>query len=277
MAWRETSGGLQRLCLALWCAGAVLLGLGWWGDASAFWSSRPFLTNVFSSLTAVSFGVPFAVIVLGRVGVAQTEQVEARAAQRLAARVSQDFASAAQRLLRGPRSSLQEAEAGLLAAEAAAQEAIRRWESARDDDSLRELRELVTGGALDTALESFRKAVMPGHSAVALVADVSVQWSFLNGVVRSRLLETGGKWLAPVHAAQIDQMVSRLARDPYMDAWLRDGDMAIRRFCTTPATSAEMSPALRDLWAQLETGSETAEAVSRLRGLASEAARVLAR
>jgi hypothetical protein len=276
-AWRETPGGLRPLCVALWCTGVLFLALGWWGDTSGFWSSRPFLTNVFSSLTAVAFGVPFAVIVLGRLGVAQAEQVEARAAQRLAARVSEDFLSAAQRLLRGPRTSLQDAETGLMAAEATAQEAIRRWESARNDDSLRDLRGLMTSGALDAALENFRQAVIPGRSAIAVVADVSIQWSFLNGIVRSRLLESGGSWLAPFEAAQTDEMVRRVARDPYMDGWLRDADIAVRRFSKTSARSVGMSAALRDLWTQLEIGAETIEAVSRLSDLAAEAARVLAR
>jgi hypothetical protein len=275
MAWQETPGGLRTFCLALWCIGFLLLGLGWWGDASGFWSSKPFLTNVFSSLTAVAFGVPFAVIVLGRVGVAQAEQVEARAAQRLAARVSEDFMSATQHLLRGPRISLREAGTGLMAAEATAQEAIRRWESVHDDDSVWDLRELITSGALDEALEHFRQAVIPGRSAIALVADVSIQWSFLNGAVRSRLLESGGSWIAPFEAAQTDEMVRRIARDPYMDGWLRDTDMAVRRFSATLTQSADMSPALHDLWTQLEIGAETIEAVSRLPELAAEAARML--
>jgi hypothetical protein len=99
----------------------------------------------------------------------------------------------------------------------------RQWESARDDDSLRDLRELITSGAL----ESFRKVIMPGRSAVALVADVSVQWSFLNDIVPQwrrpePLARDRGRWLAPVHAAQIDEMVSRLARDPYMDGWRKN-------------------------------------------------------
>jgi hypothetical protein len=274
-AWQEIPGGLQALCVTLWCIGFPLLGFGWWGDASGFWSSKPFLTNVFSSLTAVAFGVPFAVIVLGRVGVAQAELVEARAAQRLAARVSEDFLSAARRLLRGPPISLQEAGTGLASAEATAQEAIRRWESARNDDSLRDLRALITSGALDTALENFRQAVVPGRSAISLVADISIQWSFLNGAVRSRLLESGGSWIAPFEAAQADEMVRRVARDPYMDGWLRDTDMALRRFSTTLAQSADMSAALHDLWTQLEIGAETIEAISRLPELAAEAARVL--
>ncbi|GAA3676995.1 hypothetical protein GCM10022267_74870 [Lentzea roselyniae] len=88
--------------------------------------------------------------------------------------------------------------------ERAAQEAIRQWDSAQDEESLRDL---VFGGTLDKALADFRSAVRPGGQAVPVVAEVSAHWSFLNATVRSRLLETGGKWLAPPLAAQIDEMV----------------------------------------------------------------------
>lgn len=56
--WRETPEGLRASWLVLWGVGVVLLGAGWWGDQAGFWSSKPFITNVFSSLTAAWFGVP---------------------------------------------------------------------------------------------------------------------------------------------------------------------------------------------------------------------------
>lgn len=272
-AWRETPGGLRALCLALWAVGAALLGLGWWGDRTGFWSDRPFVTNVFSSVTAVSFGVPLALIVLGRMGVAQAEAVEARAARRLAVKVVEDLVLAVPRLCPGAASDLRDAETGLLAVERAAQEAIRRWESSRDEVSLGELRGLVTDGSLSRALEGFRAAVRPGRQAVPVVAEVSAHWSFLNTTVRSRLLETGETWIEAPLAARIDESVRLLTADPYMDGWLRDLDMALRRF----DTSRDVSAALRDLWVRLETGAELAEAVGRLGGLTAEASEVLGR
>ncbi|SMD25981.1 hypothetical protein SAMN05661093_09559 [Kibdelosporangium aridum] len=269
--WRETPAGLRVLWLALWSVGVVLLGLGWWGDQAGFWSSKPFITNVFSSLTAVLFGVPLALIVLQRLGLTQAEAVEARAAQRLATTVVEDLASAAPRLHPGPLSDLRDAEAELLKVERAAQEAIRQWDSTQDEESLRALRELVSGGTLDKALADFRSAIKPGRQAVPVVAEVSAHWSFLNTTVRSRLLETGGTWLAPPLAAQIDEMVQLVRADPYMDGWLRDLDMAIRRF----HTASDLSTALRHLWTQLEIGYELAEAVNQLSDLTAQASRVL--
>jgi hypothetical protein len=115
----------------------------------------------------------------------------------------------------------------------------------------------------------FRSAIGPGRQIVPAVAEVSAQWSFLSTTVRSRLLETGGAWLAAPLAARIDGIVKLLTADPYLDGWLRDLDMAIRRFQADPAT------ALRDLWTQLEIGYELAEAVGQLDDLTAEASRVI--
>jgi hypothetical protein len=271
-AWGETPGGLRALSLALWVVGGALLGFGWWGDQAGFWADKPFITNVFSSVTAVSFGVPLALIVVERMGVAQAEAVEARAARRLAAKVVGDLALAVPRLRPGAAGYLRDAEAGLRVVERAAQEAIRQWESSRDQESVRALRRFVEDGSLLRALEDFRVAVRPGRQAVPVVAEVSAHWSFLNTTVRSRLLETGETWLEAPLAAQIDGMVGRLTADPYMDGWLRDVDMALRRFSTSP----DLSSSLRDLWVQLELGAELAEAIAQLGSLTAEASLVLA-
>lgn len=271
-AWRETPGGLRALSLALWLVGAALVGFGWWGDQVGFWADKPFITNVFSSVTAVSFGVPLALIVVERMGVAQAEAVEARAARRLAAKVVEDLVLAVPRLHPGAASNLRDAEAGLRVVERAAQEAIRQWESSRDQESVRTLRQLVEDGSLLRALEDFRVAVRPGRQAVPVVAEVAAHWSFLNTTVRSRLLETGETWLEAPLAAQIDGMVGRLTADPYMDGWLRDVDMALRRFSTSP----DLSFSLLDLWVQLELGAELAEAIAQLGRLTAEASLVLA-
>jgi hypothetical protein len=257
--------------LLLWGMGAALLGAGWWGDQVGFWSSKPFVTNVFSSLTAAMFGVPLALIVLQRVGLAQAEMVEARAAQRLAAEVVEDLVVAAAKLCPGSLSDVRQVEAELLMVERAAQEAIRQWDRSQDEDRLSALRRFLDDGTLDKALEGFRSAITPGRRTVPVVAEISAHWSFLNTTIRSRLLESGRIWLAPSLAAQIDEMVRRLTTDPYLDGWLRDLDMAIGRFRNT----LDLSGVLRDLWIQVEVGYEFAEAVSLLGDLAAEASRAL--
>ncbi|MGW1717611.1 hypothetical protein [Streptomyces sp. NPDC002156] len=270
--WEETPRGLRGGCVALWVTGVLLLGLGWWGDHEGFWADKAFVTNVFSSVTAAAFGVPLALVVLNRVAMGQAEAMEARAGRRLAMRVASDFAASVPRLVPGPAARLDDAAAGLLAMERTAQTALKDWEANRDDGVLAELRQQLADGTLEHALEEFRTAVRPGRQTVPAVAEVAAHWSFLNTTVRSRLLETGGVWLSAHQAAQIDAYVSRLTADPYLDGWLRDLDIALRRF----TGGADISGALQELWRQLEMGSEVAEAVIGLGALSREACAVLA-
>ncbi len=133
------------------------------------------------------------------------------------------------------------------------------------------MRALLSDGTLDKALADFRSAIRPGRQAVPAVAEVPAHRSFLGTTVRGRLLKTGGTWLAAPLAARIDAVARIVTADPYLDGWLRDLDMAIRRF----HTAADVSTALRNLWTQLEIGSELAEAIGQLGDLTAQAARVL--
>lgn len=173
--WEETPRGLRAGCVALWAVGVVLLGLGWWGDSAGFWADKAVATNVFSSVTAAAFGVPLALVVLNRVAMIQAEAVEARAGRRLAMRVAGDIAASAPRLVPGPAARLDDAAAGLLAVERAAQAALKGWEPNRDDGALAELRQQLTDGTLEHALGEFRAAVRPGSEAVPIVAEVAAR------------------------------------------------------------------------------------------------------
>lgn len=83
--WRSTSTAVKIIFFALLALGSVMLVLGTQGDANGFWESRPFLTNVFSSLTAAMFGIPIALAVLHQVAAAQASHA-AEVRQRTAAR-----------------------------------------------------------------------------------------------------------------------------------------------------------------------------------------------
>ncbi|MGW0712056.1 hypothetical protein ACWD4G_39930 [Streptomyces sp. NPDC002643] len=58
-----------------------------------------------------------------------------------------------------------------------------------------------------------------------------------------------------------------------MDGWLRDLDIAVRRF----GNGTDVSTTLHELWRQLETGSEVAEALGGLGTPSREAAEALRR
>lgn len=66
--------------------GCALVGLGVAGDSRGWWESRSFLTNLASSFTGLMFAVPFALVVLSRIGEAHAELADRRAAARQAER-----------------------------------------------------------------------------------------------------------------------------------------------------------------------------------------------
>lgn len=68
--------------IGLVALGIALVGVGLLGDSKGWWQSRPFLTNVLSTIGGACFGLPVALVVLRRV--AETRDGEA-AAQRDAA------------------------------------------------------------------------------------------------------------------------------------------------------------------------------------------------
>jgi hypothetical protein len=83
--WRSTSTAVKIVFFVLLVLGSVMLVLGAKGDATGFWADRPFLTNVFSSLTAAMFGIPIALAVLHQIAAAQASHA-AEVRQRTAAK-----------------------------------------------------------------------------------------------------------------------------------------------------------------------------------------------
>jgi hypothetical protein len=69
--WRSTSTPVKIIFFVMLVLGSAMLALGARGDANGFWEDRPFLTNVFSSLTAAMFGIPIALAVLQQIAAAQ--------------------------------------------------------------------------------------------------------------------------------------------------------------------------------------------------------------
>jgi len=92
-AWNETSSTLRTAWIVLWTVGIMLLIFGAWGDSMGFWANKPYLTNTFSALTSAAFGIPLALVVLQRVAASEADAAEARAARRMAGRVSADLAA----------------------------------------------------------------------------------------------------------------------------------------------------------------------------------------
>ena len=82
-AWDNTSPSVRVLSAVMCLLGVGLVVLGWIGDSRGWWKDRPFLTNLVSSVTAALFGIPFALVILGRIANARARREEAGAAKRL--------------------------------------------------------------------------------------------------------------------------------------------------------------------------------------------------
>jgi hypothetical protein len=66
-----TSFWVLWVSIALWVVGGILVGLGIYGDQHAWWSERPYLTNLVSSVTGAAFGLPIALLILGELAARQ--------------------------------------------------------------------------------------------------------------------------------------------------------------------------------------------------------------
>ncbi|WP_125635906.1 hypothetical protein [Nonomuraea sp. WAC 01424] len=76
-AWDFAGPVGRRALLLSWLAWITMMALGIWGDVERFWDGRSFLTNVYSSITTATFGVPVALLILNRIIRSVEEQQEA--------------------------------------------------------------------------------------------------------------------------------------------------------------------------------------------------------
>jgi hypothetical protein len=214
--WNETGSTLKKVWILLWVAGIILLTFGVWGDSAGFWAPRPYLTNTFSALTSAAFGVPVALIVLQRIAASEADAAEARAARRMAGRVSADLASTVAALAKDGIPDIQAVKLHL-----------------RDQRDL-----LVPNGdywrpataprvyyqpfidAIEGAMKSIEELF--GPEIKRHLAEVSAQWSILATESRSRLLGTDNKWLTGLQAEELSELVTTVT-GPTLEEWLNKG------------------------------------------------------
>jgi hypothetical protein len=71
--FRRLSPAVSLATILLWILAVTLVWVGLVGDDRGWWSNRPFLTNLISSLTGASFGIPIALIFIGLLSQRQRE------------------------------------------------------------------------------------------------------------------------------------------------------------------------------------------------------------
>ncbi len=165
---------IALVSIALVAIGIVLVGVGILGDAWGWWQSRPFLTNILSTMVGACFGLPLAIVVLRRV----IELRDQEAGQQ------RDVAES-EALIESMKASARRIERTLPDRGDGARLSDSDWEALIDDilvlvDVLARNRAIGSGEVADTVrplTERFRRAGL-GHVHVA-VSEIRQDWGRL--------------------------------------------------------------------------------------------------
>ncbi|MGW6927530.1 hypothetical protein ACWGA9_40785 [Streptomyces sp. NPDC054950] len=191
--WEETPKITRTTCKVLPLLGALCLALGIIGDSRGWWVDRSFLTNLASSITGLFFGVPFALIVLSRLGEAQAEISEKREVRRFAARTGRELRRSVMEIVQPPLQS-----DPLLALDHISAELE---QTIPDDDE--DLGEIVFDKVLRLLQESFHL-----QQAAVWAGKAAAHWRTLDEDVRPRLAETDLQWITDEHVRRITQSLT---------------------------------------------------------------------
>jgi hypothetical protein len=214
--WNETGSTLRKAWIVLWAVGAVLLTLGVWGDSDGFWADKPYLTNTFSALTSAAFGIPLALVVLQRIAASEADAAEARAARRMAGRVSADLASAVAALVKGGIPAMQTTKIYLRDQRGSLVPNGDYWRAATAPRIYYD----PFIDAIESAMQRIDTLFSPEMKRC--LAEVSTQWSILTIESRSRLLGTGSKWLTGLQVGELEALVITVA-GPTLEDWRKKG------------------------------------------------------
>jgi hypothetical protein len=215
-AWNETGSTLQTAWIVLWAVGVVFLIFGVWGDSIGFWANKPYLTNTFSTLTSAAFGVPLALIVLQRVAASETDAAEARAARRMAGRVSADLAATVAALVKDGIPAIQTAKVYLRDQRDSLVPNGDYWRPA----TAPKLYCQPFIDAIESAIECIE--ALFSQEIRRHLAEVSTQWSILTTESRSRLLATGEKWLTGLQVEELGALIITVT-GPTLEDWRNKG------------------------------------------------------
>jgi len=215
-AWNETSSTLRTAWIVLWTVGIMLLIFGAWGDSMGFWANKPYLTNTFSALTSAAFGIPLALVVLQRVAASEADAAEARAARRMAGRVSADLAATVVALVKDGIPAMQTLKEYLRDQRESLVPNGDHWRPA----AAPRLYYQPFIDAIGSAMERIEALFNPDIKRH--LAEVSAQWSILTTESRSRLLATGNKWLTGLQVEELGALVIT-ATGPTLEDWRKKG------------------------------------------------------
>jgi hypothetical protein len=226
--WHSFSWPLRQAALLLWTLGCSLLMLGWQGDRAGWWATRPFATNLVSSLASACFGIPVALLVLQRLSATQADVIERHAAGRLAVRAAVELSQAARDLFPyvtqmddelQTQSRLGQAFTGLQAVSANLGRLAAPDKYVLSRLALTEELHVFVVKAQETSSlckEDLRRKT----ELTAATYTFCAQWSFLKSHVRSRLAEVDIPWLPAALEADLDGVAGRFQITDGSFAWV---------------------------------------------------------
>ena len=192
----------------MWITSGAFLAGGLFGDSQGFWGNKPFATNVLTALTGALFGIPLALLVFQQISNQQDAQREARAARRLASRVSAELHTSVRKLITEP--------AVLGAIEMAISNLITMDDPSISGTDIGWNKIRVALSALD---KECNDVVAPAKQYAEAVADAHMRLAYLNNEVSSRMLETDNNWLDAVTSRELSTCIVNLGAVPGI--WLK--------------------------------------------------------
>ncbi|MEU5574613.1 hypothetical protein [Streptomyces coeruleorubidus] len=186
----------------------MLAVVGIYGDSRGWWDDRGFLTNLLSSMTSVFFGVPSALIFLGRLGSHQAEVLQRRAVQRRARLTRQRFREA---VLQGFASQDLEALKPKLAQIGMTHHLYKgAIENYRNDPERRATLQTVHDDYERLLSECIRER--SPHGVREWRGDIVLLWRTLDEEIRPRVEELGLTWLSTRHYLHVRESMAELEK-----------------------------------------------------------------
>lgn len=186
--WTSISPGSRYVLVVCWLFGLVIIGIGVNGDSNGWWSERPFITNLVSSITGALIGIPFALVVLQKLTASETGRAEQRRVKSLTLRFAQDLIDAADGLVVSGKTTVQLRSEAALAAQAAR-------EVPCPDGFSRSIHMDTLLSGISGVSRLAAECLTPELEAGRHWSRLKVQWDFMQDHIRIRLLEFGHRWI----------------------------------------------------------------------------------
>lgn len=194
--------------------GMILLIVGVLGDIEKWWNELPFSSNILAGFTGALIGVPFVLLILGRMTAHQSEEMERRTARWLQQKAASDLCAIAGRIYvdGAPNEArLCELRRAIEALDGASSE-IRQTTSrvhggllqippetqvSQEDLAILVQQSRKCSALLDQVVDLALATLIDWHEFPDVWSEILMQWEFLDHDVKPRSLAAGHQWIKP--------------------------------------------------------------------------------